>query len=157
MFDSLNSSFFSRSAREVARYLIGRTMVRTVGGRRIEAVVTEVAAHEGGGGASRRGMCYAPGTVFVMSFRGHLFLNIATGAEGEPSCVWIRGARITTDGTTVSASGPAVVARMLKITRDLDGQRPSDLWMEGDPVAPQLIAEEHGAAGNCVGVYKLAS
>ena len=35
-------------------------------------------------------MLYTPGTIFIMPFRGHYFLNMATDKKGKPSCVLIR-------------------------------------------------------------------
>ena len=93
----LGRDFFARSALQVAKELAGKRMIRDANGSKIELVITEISAHEGGTPIqARNGMSYAPGKIFLMPFRGRLFLNIATDHAGMPSCVFIRkGADIT--------------------------------------------------------------
>lgn len=153
-------SFFARPAAEVARELVGRTLVRTRRGKRLRVVITAVAAHEGGSStSSRQGMNYAPGTIFVMPFRGRLFLNITTGSEGEASCVFIRAGIAEDGGKRVVLDGPAKLAAYLGATRTLDGQPlGANLWVEGEAVSPALVMQSHpGGADNCVGLFTIRS
>src|SRR3990172_6883186 len=84
-------TFFNRDARTVAKDLLGRILVRESERGLTAGRIVETGAFEGDEGRkAREGMSYAPGTIYVMPFRGNYFLNIATGRKGEPSCVEIR-------------------------------------------------------------------
>ncbi len=157
----LNAMFFARPAAEVARDLIGRTLVVAdrAADRFLRVVITTVAAHEGGKPTTaRRGMIYIPGTIFIMRYRGLLFLNIATGAEGEASCVFIRGG-IVVGSTNEVLDGPAKLTKRLGVGQALDGKPLGDeMRIEGEGVNPALVEEsrpEATADNNCVGIFLL--
>jgi len=158
MSQELDISFFARKAADVARDLVGRTLVRPRGQGYTRVVITEVAAHEGGSPiAARRGMTYAPGRIFVMPHRGRVFLNIATDHEGMASCVFMRSGIVVGERREV-VDGPIKLANRLAITRALDGQPlGSTLWVEGDSVNSALIEESipDVSAANCTGIFKL--
>lgn len=151
----LGTAFFARPAVEVAQDLIGRTLVRTRGRGHTRMVITAVAAHEGGKEtAARRGMKYAPGTIFVMPFRGRHFLNISTGTEGEASCVFIRAGIVEGQPREV-LDGPAKLAKRLAVNSLDSNPLGSELWIEGEAVSPALVEEsiQSKVGDNCLGVF----
>ncbi len=90
----LDLDFFARPAEDVAVDLLGRELVRQYGNKVIIAEILATGAYEGGEKVKQRiGMWYAPGTIFLMPFRGHNSLNIATREADVPSVVEIRAAR----------------------------------------------------------------
>jgi 3-methyladenine DNA glycosylase Mpg len=153
----IGTAFFARTALQVARDLVGNRLVRTVGGKKIEVVITEVMAHEGGTPTqARAGMEYAPGKIFLMPYRGLLFLNIATNAVGVASCVFIRtGIDISNPDHLVVLDGPAKLTKHLRITSGMDGDSlNAELHVEEAFVDPKRVHEGvRGTAENCVGCY----
>lgn len=118
---TLPAGFFDRSADVVARDLIGKTLLSRVGHEPIEVVVVGTEAFEDGaeGGDIRKGMLYAPGTMFVMSHRGHLYFNIATGKVDEASCVMVRAVLLRKE----LLEGPGRVSKRLQLAESLDGKQ----------------------------------
>jgi len=152
----LGKDFFARGALSVARELVGKRLVRNVGGSTIEFVITEVSAHEGGTPTqARNGMGYAPGRIFLMPFRGRLFLNIATDHVGTPSCVFIRKGADITGERVLLLDGPAKLTKHLHIAEKMDGDAlNSELWVEDTFVDPKLVTPgERGTAENCIGSF----
>ena len=143
---------FSRSSEEVAVDLIGRTIERKWGKGYINGVIREIGAYEEGNETpSRVGMKYAPGTIFLMPFRGSSLLNIATDREGYPSCVEIREVQFEDEMVT----GSGAIAKFLSLS-DLDGAMLGDeLSITGKPVNPSLIKRIEGSPENCLGYFLL--
>ncbi len=147
-------TFFARPAAAVARELVGQTLVRLIDKKRIEVTIIAAEAFEGGVERrnARQGMLYAPGTIFVMSHRGHHYLNIATGAEGEASCVMIR--EVFSYGALVD--GPGRIGNALEV-KDLDGQLLGrELWIES-AASPMPNEKLHldSPADNSLGGYRV--
>ena len=115
----LPKGFFSRTAGTVARHLVGKTVVCHPGPASVTAVIVEAEAFEDGAdaGVIRKGMLYGPGVIFVMSHRGHLYLNVGTEAAGKASCVMVRSILVGKE----LVKGPGKVSKRLGITLDLDG------------------------------------
>jgi len=152
----LGREFFARSALQVAKELAGKKLVRDANGSRIELVITEVSAHEGGTPTqARNGMNYAPGRIFLMPFRGRLFLNIATDHAGTPSCVFIRKGADITGERVLLLDGPAKLTKHLRIHQKMDGDSlDSELFVDDSFVDPKLVIDgERGTAENCVGCF----
>jgi 3-methyladenine DNA glycosylase Mpg len=63
-------------------------------------------------------MLYAPGTMFVMSHRGHLYFNVATGKVDEASCVMVRAVLLSKE----LLDGPGRVSKRLQMVEALDGK-----------------------------------
>ncbi len=94
--------YFERPIHEVARDLLGRELVRSVGGERLRARIVEVEVYEGENDAAshaRRGtptertkpMFAAPGTVYVYTIYGmYQCLNLRAPSEVGPGAVLIR-------------------------------------------------------------------
>jgi DNA-3-methyladenine glycosylase len=108
----------------LARWLVGKALVRTRRGRATAHVITEVeaydserdlACHASRGRTRRTQTLYAAGGVWYvyLVYGMHHMLNIVTGPEGYPAAVLIRGAG--------SVTGPGRLTRALAIGRRLNG------------------------------------
>ncbi len=156
----LGPKFFDRSALVVARELIGKFLVRRVGGREVALMITETEAYHGwqdGASKARRGqtphntpMFMHAGTIYVYFTYGmHWMLNLVCGKPGFPSAVLIRGLSfpnsqefrnepVTTHSHTrvcecVVLNGPAKLTKYLKIDKKLNTLplgKATGLWVE---------------------------
>jgi DNA-3-methyladenine glycosylase len=132
----LPSAFFERSADEVARDLLGKVLVRRIGGARHSFAVTEteaylgphdLACHSARGRTRRTEVMFGPpGTLYIyLAYGLHLMLNVVTGPEGCAAAVLIRGAG--------SAYGPGRLGRALALAPVLNGKAATPetgLWFE---------------------------
>ena len=144
--EALGAGFFARDTLAVARDLLGKLLVREVGGRRLWGRLVEVeaylgpedlAAHSARGRLTPRTrvMFGPPGHAYVYLVYGmHHCLNFVTEAEGVPHAVLVRA---LDPGPGVGrCSGPGLVCRALGIDRTLSGRRlePPDLYVADDGV-----------------------
>jgi DNA-3-methyladenine glycosylase len=134
----LGRRFFARSVHQVARDLIGATLLfKGVGGRIVEVEAyhhTDPAAHSYGGPTERNAVMFGPpGHAYVYRSYGiHWCLNFVCEEEGSASAVLIRALE-PTDGLAVMrrrrglkearllTSGPGRLAEALGITRAHNG------------------------------------
>ncbi len=155
-----------RDTTQAAKRALGRTIYRRQGSDIYQVLVVETWAHEGYGKhtTNRDGINYGAGRIYVMFHRGHNALNVATGKEGEPSCIWIRDVYPLVGLSHKQAKSPFTFTKAMQIDRSLDGFPidGEDLWMEGDPAPESRILDLTAvkkAAGdlptNCIGVYRL--
>lgn len=172
----LPRSFYLRPTETVAHDLLGRTFVRSLGGRRLSVRIVEVEAYLGIDDAAchtHRGrrtprvepMWGSGGLAYVYFTYGmHHCVNVVTRAAGEPEAVLIRAgeplegisamARRRPAGTPENrlAAGPACLAAALSIDRTLSGHDlclGRTLWIEeGSPIpdADRLRAPRVGVA-----------
>ncbi|HTV59173.1 MAG TPA: DNA-3-methyladenine glycosylase [Verrucomicrobiae bacterium] len=153
----LRRSELPESAAELARFLIGKTLVRelTRGGklRRIAARIVETEAYEPddaaahsfiGQTARNRSLFLERGHAYVYFCYGmHYMLNISAEAKGVGAGVlfraaepiegveWMRGFRVKENPAKI-ASGPGRLARAMRVQRALDGidlTRLGELWL----------------------------
>lgn len=142
----LTRSFFARDTLTVARDLLGRRLVRVLGGERLSGTIVETeayigqeddASHASPGLTRRNASMYAkPGTAYVYLIYGmyHCF-NIVTEPEGFPAAVLIRAlepleglelmrqyrGRVGARDVTKLTSGPGRLCQALAIDRGQDG------------------------------------
>lgn len=99
--EALSASFYARDTVEVARDLIGKTLVRQDGADRISGVIIETEAYRGeedlachcrSGRTPRTEIMYGPaGRAYVYLIYGmYWLLNVVTEAVGNPGAVLIR-------------------------------------------------------------------
>jgi DNA-3-methyladenine glycosylase len=123
--------FYARDAATVARDLLGKVLVRDLGGVRRRARITEAEAYVGshdlashsrhGMTARNRTMFGPPGHAYVYFVYGvHHCLNAVTGAEGDGEAVLLRAAQ-PLDGWDARMSGPGLLGRAFGVTRADDG------------------------------------
>ena len=109
----------------LARWLLGKTLVRTMGRRRTVHLITEVEAYDGErdlachaskGRTKRTEVMYQPGGVWYvyLCYGVHEMLNLVTGPADYPAAVLIRGI----DGI----AGPGRLTKHLQVDRQLNGR-----------------------------------
>ncbi len=161
----LASGFFRRPTLDVARELLGCTLVRALDGQRLAGRICEVeayvgesdqASHAARGPTARNRAMYGPGGLaYVYLIYGmHHCLNVVTEEAGFPAAVLIRAIEPLEGMATMQANrggrssrgltdGPAKLCQALAIDRRLDGHDLTagvDLWLErGTPVAPNAV------------------
>ena len=132
--------YFNRSTVTVARSLIGKYLVRSIGGRMLAGKIVEVEAYVGSqdkachaskGRTQRTDVMFGPGGVaYVYLIYGmYHCLNVVTEREEFPSAVLIRAIEI--DGELID--GPGRLCRALQIDRRLnrvDLTIGESLWFE---------------------------
>ncbi len=144
MSDRLGKDFFCRDVLEVCPDLIGKNIVRSFGGGRVERfTITEVEAYQGTADLA----CHAskgrtPRTEIMFHGGAHVYvyliygmywmLNFVTGTEGEPQAALVRG--------VVGCYGPGRVGRLLQLDKSFYGEdltTSSRLWVEpSDNIIP---------------------
>lgn len=109
----------------LARWLLGKALVRTLPRSRETHLITEVEAYDGErdlachaskGRTQRTEVMYAAGGVWYvyLCYGVHEMLNLVTGPADYPAAVLIRGVR--------GIAGPGRVTKRLQIDRRLNGQ-----------------------------------
>lgn len=158
---TLQQGFYLRPTLQVARDLLGRTLVRTLDGRRLSGRICEVeayvgeedlASHAARGPSLRNRSMYGPGGLaYVYLIYGmHYCLNVVTEDAGFPAALLIRAiepleglaamqANRGDRPTRALVNGPAKLCQALAIDRRLDGHDLTagvDLWLETGEPAP---------------------
>lgn len=132
----LDSTFFNRKPQIVARDLLGKYIVRRIGGKEIALMITETEAYDGqhdlacharSGKTLRNAPMFAkPSTIYVYFTYGmHWMLNLVCREEHYPAAALIRGAG--------AISGPARLTKALGIDKRLNTMilgKASGLWVE---------------------------
>jgi DNA-3-methyladenine glycosylase len=149
----LDRAFYARPAIDVARALLGQTLVHDDAGVRRAGRIVETeayvsahdrACHAAKGRTARTEVMFGEaGHAYVYLIYGmHECFNVVTDVEGHPSAVLIRALE-PVEACLGKTDGPGKLTRALAVTRrenrgDLvDGP----LWIEaGDPVDPREIA-----------------
>jgi DNA-3-methyladenine glycosylase len=148
----LPQAFYARPALELAAALLGKILVRRVGGipRRARIVETEaycgvkdLASHSSKGRTARTEVMFGPaGRAYVYFIYGmHEMFNIVGGSVGDPQAVLVRGAEAL-DGWEAELTGPGKLARAFRITRNDNGMDLSgdDLFIVDDPqYQPRIV------------------
>jgi DNA-3-methyladenine glycosylase len=148
----------------LARWLLGRVIVRVIDGHELTGRIVETEAYVEGDAASHsfrgptprnRSMYLARGHAYVYFIYGTSFmLNIASGPEGQGHAVLIRALEPLSGvqhmerrrGVTRLrdlARGPGRLAQAFGIDRSLDGVdlcRRGELWLASDGYKPAAIA-----------------
>jgi DNA-3-methyladenine glycosylase len=134
----LPPDFFDRDVNEVARELVGGTLlVDGVGGTIVEVEAydhDDPAAHGFGGRTARNATMFGPpGYAYVYRSYGiHWCLNLVCAAEGVPAAVLLRALEPTAglelmqerrgvDEPRLLCSGPGRLCQALGVTREHDG------------------------------------
>ncbi len=140
----LAQKFFNRSALRVARDLLGKVIVRSVDGKKIIGIITEVEAYTGTqdkachahrGCTPRTQVMFGPaGKWYVYLCYGmHWMCNIVTGKEGDASAVLIRGVARDDGHDFCDCNGPGKFTKTFHIDQSLNNKvanRKSGLWIE---------------------------
>ncbi len=163
----LPRDFYNRPALDVARDLLGCTLVRAQDGERMAGLIVETEAYQGeddlgchasAGKTPRTAVMYgAPGHAYVYFTYGmHWLLNAVTDGEGIPAAVLIRAIRPIEGEAQMAANrpyhagkrgwtdGPAKLTQALGIDKALNQvdlcQPENGLWIEnGSSVADSIV------------------
>ncbi len=143
----LRKNFFNRPAPEVARDLLGKYLVREIGGKQTAYMIVEteaydstddLASHASKSRTERNEVMFGePGIFYAYLVYGmHTMLNVVTGKKDHPGAVLIRGLQ--------NISGPGTLTKALGIGREvnkLPAFPKSGLWFEdgGEIVAQKNI------------------
>jgi DNA-3-methyladenine glycosylase len=169
----LSLRFYARDTVEVAKALLGRLLVSTVGGRRCVARIVETEAYVGPHDPAchaadwrrtpRNEVLYGePGLAYVYFTYGmHWCANVVTEREGFPAAVLLRALepleglatmqrRRRGSAAALLAAGPARLTQALGIDRRLNGHRLTEppLWI----AAGRRVAAERVVAGPRIGI-----
>ncbi len=126
----------------LARWLLGKVLVRTTAHGRQAYLITEVEAYDGEkdlachaskGRTKRTEVMYQPGGRWYvyLCYGMHEMLNLVTGPAGYPAAVLIRG--------LATVRGPGRLTKRLGIDRDLNGviaTRATGLHLEDHGIVP---------------------
>lgn len=149
----LGPEFFDRSTHAVARELLGKYLVRTIGRKEVALMIVETESYHGFkdlASHARRGqtvrnapMFAGPGTIYVYFTYGmHWMLNLVCGRHMFPAAVLIRG--LAAQELSAPLNGPAKLTKFLKIDKRLNAKmlgKKAGLWVEdrGVVVRPRNI------------------
>jgi len=151
----LNKAFYETDTLRVARALIGKKLVRQIGGLQLSGMIVETeaycgeedsACHAHRGKTNRNSVMFGPpGHAYVYFTYGmHYLLNMVTEAEGKPCAVLIRAilpvagieemeARRRRRKGSELTNGPAKLCQALGIDKALNGWNLTagdELWVE---------------------------
>lgn len=151
----LNKSFYEMDTLKVARALIGKKLVRQIGGLKLSGIIVETeaycgkedsACHAHRGKTNRNSVMFGPpGHAYVYFTYGmHYLLNMVTEAEGRPCAVLIRAitpidgvedmeARRRMRKGRELTNGPAKLCQALEIDKSFNGWNLTagdKLWVE---------------------------
>jgi len=136
------AEFQDRNTVALARWLLGKVLVRTTPKGILRSQITEVeayvgerdrASHASKGRTKRTEVMYQSGGRWYvyLCYGVHEMLNLVTGPEDYPAAILIRGVE--------SVSGPGRLTRQLNIGRDLNGEiatRGTGLHLEDHRIVP---------------------
>lgn len=161
----LRQDFFNRPTLKVARGLLGKFLVRKIGGngeRIVAMMITDVEAyigHKDKASHASRGKTLRNTPMFgkagywyvYFTYGMHWMLNIVTEREGYPAAILIRG--------VADISGPARITKFLKIDKKINGKRASrknNLWIEdrGIKISPRQISKSKRVGVPYAGEWK---
>ncbi len=165
MHEPLDSTFYDRDPVAVARELLGKTIVRTMGEDLTTGRIVEVEAYLKHGDSASHAYCGRrrrnasmfgpPGHAYVYAIHARFCLNVVTEPEDVPSAVLIRAVeplsglelmekRRSTDRKLNLTRGPARLCEAFAVDRSLDGWNLTigeQLWLtNGGIPAPKQIA-----------------
>ncbi len=132
----MQKNFFDRPVLNVAEDIIGKFLVREIGGKEEVFMITEVEAYDGcedkachasRGRTERTEIMFGPAGIFYIYLVYGMYdmLNIVTGPKDYPAAVLIRGVE--------SIDGPGRLTKQLKITKMQNGKKAVPqigLWFE---------------------------
>jgi len=147
----LERDFFVKPTLEVAKNLLGKTLVRIIDGKRLAGKIVETEAYIGP--KDKASHAYlgkrTPRNQAEFMIGGHIYiylvygmywqLNISTEEKGKPTCVLIRALE-PVEGITSSTNGPGKLCRALALDKSFYGEdlaRSARIWLENGPKIPQ--------------------
>ena len=156
----VTQNFFNRPTSVVARELLGKYLVRQIGNKKIEGMITEVevyigsedkASHASRGKTLRTEVMFGPAGIWYvyLVYGVHCCLNIVTEAEGFPAAILIRSAK--------EIKGPGRVCKYFHINRELNkklADKQSGLWIEDRGIFSLQIKKGKRIGVDYAGIWK---
>lgn len=119
----LDNSFYNRHVVEVAKNLLGKTMVFG----KVKGIITETEAYRGADDEASHAFSWTPRSSIMFGPPGYSYiyfiygmyhcLNIVTEEKNSPSAVLIRGLKLP----DIHLNGPGKICKYLGITREHNG------------------------------------
>ena len=119
----LYNSFYNRHVVEVAKNLLGKTMVFG----KVKGIITETEAYRGADDEASHAFSWTPRSSIMFGPPGYSYiyfiygmyhcLNIVTEEKNSPSAVLIRGLKLP----EIHLNGPGKICKYLGITREHNG------------------------------------
>ena len=119
----LDNSFYNRHVVEVAKNLLGKTMVFG----KVKGIITETEAYRGADDEASHAFSRTPRSSIMFGPPGYIYiyfiygmyhcLNIVTEEKNSPSAVLIRGLKLP----EIHLNGPGKICKYLGITREHNG------------------------------------
>lgn len=120
----LGKSFFSRSAKKVAKELLGKILIRKINGKILRAKIVETEAYFDSedpasravkNGDLKETMKMKAGTILVYGVHNNWLLNIVAGREGKAEAVLIRA--LEPLNFNANTKGPGLLTKAMKIDK----------------------------------------
>lgn len=139
--NSLDEEFFNRDPDSVAKDLLGKILVRKIGGKEFRSLIVETEAYFGEEDPASRAskgktkisemMWEDPGKILVYNVHKYKMFNFITRSKSFPSGVLVRALEpLDFDGRT---KGPGLLTETLRIDKGLHGKsilNNPDVWIE---------------------------
>jgi DNA-3-methyladenine glycosylase len=155
----LKQDFYNQDVKQVARELLGKSLVSTLMGKKCAGIIVETeaylperdsACHGFRGVTQRNRVMFGPaGTIYVYAIHSRHCLNVVTAPEGQPAAVLIRAVEPIA-GVDVMArrrriasnskfdkrklcTGPGRLCEALGVDREINGSKITtrqSLWIE---------------------------
>ena len=141
--------FESKDTPKLAKFLLGKILVRKIGNDILRVRIIETEAYDGfddKASHAHKGKTDRNTVMFGDAFRWYVYLvygmhnmlNLVTGPKDYPAAILIRGVEV--DGKRVE--GPGKVTKLLSISREFDGlEVRGDLYLEDDGFEVKDIIE----------------
>lgn len=140
--EKLNKDFFQKDARQVAKELLGKVLVRKIGNKLLKAKIVETEAYlnekDPGSRARQNGdlretMLMDAGTILVYGVHNNWLVNFVTNEKGKAEAVLLRA--LEPLNFDINCSGPGLLTRVLDINKSFHKKNILDneeLWIEED-------------------------
>ena len=150
----LTENFFRQDPTHVAKELLGKKLVRVVGGKRLEGIIAMASAYKGEAERKLKGLYYAPGQLYLPTFMGgYRKLAIATENQKKASVITIDKVLLEHELLTSGKICP-----YFKLDKEWDGKHAcgGELWIEGGKSNYTIEKlEDVDMSSNCIGRYGL--
>ncbi len=157
----LSKTFYTQDTPSVARNLLGKKLVRRIGGKELSGIIVETeaycgqtdsACHAHRGRTNRNDVMFGPaGYAYVYFTYGmHYLINVVTETEGHPCAVLLRAIQPAAGIAQMEkrrgrkgrelTNGPAKLCQALAIDKTFNGwdlTKRSQLWIENGQDVPE--------------------
>ncbi len=132
--NKIDKDFFLKEARQVARELLGKILVRKINGKELRGRIVETEAYfdkkDPGSRARQNGdlretMLMAPGTILVYGVHNNWLMNFVTNKQGKAEAVLLRA--LEPLNFNLNCSGPGLLTKAFLINKSFHKKNIFDL------------------------------